>query len=476
MPSVTYLKTVSDKNLHVILQRIADFLNKDIRVHSGDRPASQNVKGSSSGSLHVAHRAADFHISGMTDTEGFAYFKSNMNKIFDQTEAYEVIQHRPGGATEGPHLHIGRYGMGSKGYRSGYIDFKLDGLEFKKQYNITRVQFTNPKGIPIQPEQGQLTAVNAGATASPTDISYSVGKFGKNKHDDVLQVQFLLNLALRKMTEAGIAFRKYNQLTENGICDDDTIRAIVIFQHDVMGWSEPDGRIDAGGKTLQTLYVAAYNPSDFTLQKVNQAKVILGNPDGGAVEWNGILAWGNHPKVSQEFREKTIRISQELGIKNPSWLMAVMAQETDRSFSPAKKNYAGSTGTGLIQFMKETIDGRFSKKTGKFIPGLGAKLGIKHSDLAGMTGVRQLDIVKAYFQDYGSKPAQCNNVADLYFLVLDSRGFGKDDSYPLFTSGDAYRDNKGLDKNNDHIVTTGEVSQKVRDMLQEGLGNFAFKM
>ncbi|MGI9034987.1 MAG: hypothetical protein ACR2GD_02995 [Pyrinomonadaceae bacterium] len=100
MANVNYLKPVSDTNLHIILQRLADLLNKDIIVHSGDRLASQYTQGSPASSLHNAHRAADFHITGMSDTEGFEFIKANMNKIFDQTEAYEVIQHRPGGATQ----------------------------------------------------------------------------------------------------------------------------------------------------------------------------------------------------------------------------------------------------------------------------------------------------------------------------------------------------------------------------------------
>lgn len=80
MPTVTYQKTVSDGNVKTILQRIADQLNKDITVYSGDRPSTQTVKGSNSGSLHVAKRAADFHIKGVSDTQGFAFFKANMKK------------------------------------------------------------------------------------------------------------------------------------------------------------------------------------------------------------------------------------------------------------------------------------------------------------------------------------------------------------------------------------------------------------
>lgn len=158
MADVTYLKTVSDSILKTVLQRIANLTGKNITVHSGDRPAEQKVRGSNSGSLHVAKRAADFHIKGMTDTQGFAYFRSNMNQIFDQTEAWEVIQHRPGGQTEGPHLHIGRYGND----RRGYVNFKLDGLEYGKKYHVEKVQFTSPDGMPVRVEQA-LIYTNAGA-------------------------------------------------------------------------------------------------------------------------------------------------------------------------------------------------------------------------------------------------------------------------------------------------------------------------
>lgn len=275
MGNVIYVKTVSDQNLHTVLQRISNLLNKDIRVHSGDRPVSQHIKGSNSGSLHIAKRAADFHIKGMTDTEGYAFIKSNMNKIFDQTEAYEMIQHRPGGATQGPHLHVGSYGQGSNGHRSGYVDFKLDGLEFGKHYNVTKVRFTDPNGKPVDSGQTDISRINAGATGSPANISKSVGKNGNNLSGDVRLIQFLLNLANMKMTEAGIQYQKYNSINENGICGEDTIRAITIFQHDIIGWNEPDGRVDPGGRTLQMLYIAAYYPSGLTSQKINAAKIII---------------------------------------------------------------------------------------------------------------------------------------------------------------------------------------------------------
>ncbi len=124
MAKVTYLRQVSDSNVKTVLQRIASLLNTDITVHSGDRPIGRKVKGSKPTSLHIAQRAADFHIKGISDKEGFKVLKDRYNELFDATEAYEAIHHGPYTETEGEHLHIGRYGNG----RSGYVKFKAEGL------------------------------------------------------------------------------------------------------------------------------------------------------------------------------------------------------------------------------------------------------------------------------------------------------------------------------------------------------------
>ena len=172
-----------------------------------------------------------------------------------------------------------------------------------------------------------------------------------------------------------------------------------------------------------------------------------------------------------------MRICQELGIKNPSWLMTVMAFETQYTFAPNKPNRAGSTGTGLIQFMKETIDGRVDKKTGKLYPGIGAKLGITHSQLAGMTAERQLDVVKVYFQQFGGRVAQAKDVDDLYFLVLNPVSFGKPDDATVFQPGtEAYSKNKGLDTDKDGRVSIAETAQKIRAAYQEGLAKYGLKI
>ena len=288
----------------------------------------------------------------------------------------------------------------------------------------------------------------------------------------MILVQTLINNALPRLREAKIKFENFPELVVNGISDKYTKTAITIFQRDVLGFSIPDGRVDPGGRTIRALYVVAYGDID---ELSNRVKIITLAPNANdkGIKYNGVLAWGSHPKVSTAFREKTVRICNELGIKNPGWLMTVMAFETGRSFSPSKKNGAGSSGTGLIQFMKSTIDGR--TRNGKFYPGLGKRLNIKHSQLAGMTALRQLDVVKAYFQDHGTKPARAKDVDDLYFLVLLPSAYGKADNASMFRSGTlAYKQNKGLDKNKDGIVSVEETARKIRAMLREGLDKYPY--
>lgn len=469
MATVTYLKTVSDGNVKTILQRIATRLNKNITVHSGDR--NHVPRGGSTRSLHLQHRAADLHIQGLSDANGFAMLKTHMNEIFDATEAYEVIHHGKYTETEAEHLHIGRYAGG----RRGYVDFKLEGEipSTRGNYRTTRENFRTPKSgkLPVPVASG--VTVDASILSPNVGVHKSVGIGGDNQHNDVFLVQSLLNKARVRLKEAGVYFQHFNRLAEDGDCGRFTKEAITIFQRDVVGMKEPDGRVDPGGKTIRALYVAAYSPANKIAPRVNRVNTHA-KPPANNGEWNGVLAWGAHPRVDAAFRDKTVRICRELGIRNPSWLMAVMAFETGETFSPSVKNGMGSSGTGLIQFMKTTIDGRTSG--GKFYPGLGAKLGITHAQLAGMTAVRQLDVVKAYFEQFGTKAAQSNNVSDLYFLVLNPRGFGKSDDYALFTRGTKEYEQNRIDPNNDGKVTVAEVSRVVRDKLIIGLDRYPYKM
>lgn len=71
-------------------------------------------------------------------------------------------------------------------------------------------------------------------------IKESVGEGGKNKPDDVIVIQTLLN----KLGD-------YGALEVNGLCSDRLKAAIRSFQSEFM--SKPDGRIDPGGGTLNRL-------------------------------------------------------------------------------------------------------------------------------------------------------------------------------------------------------------------------------
>lgn len=162
------------------------------------------------------------------------------------------------------------------------------------------------------------------------------------------------------------------------------------------------------------------------------------------------LAWGK--RVSFEFRERVNEICIHLGI-DPSWLMACIAFETGRTFSPSIRNAAGSGAVGLIQFMPQTA----------------AVLGTSTEELAEMDPVTQLLFVEKYFENWRNKLL---TLEDTYCAILWPRGIGKLNSYVLFDtnhSPHAYLQNKGLDINRDGSITKGEVSSKVIAMYHQGL-------
>jgi len=128
-------------------------------------------------------------------------------------------------------------------------------------------------------------------------ISASVGKGGVNNKDDVNLVQHLLNAHVRAM---GLPI-----LDEDGRIGDNTNDAIVRYQQMVMGLSDPDGRIDVGGRTWKSL-VAGTGVTPPPAPSV---------PDGaqlsGAAWWHANQA--NYPNsakladLASPFREKAMQ-------------------------------------------------------------------------------------------------------------------------------------------------------------------------
>ena len=107
-PVVTYQRPVSDIQLRIVIEQIAELLGRGLRVHSGDR--DYRPAGSPKRSLHLAHRAADFHVAGMSDQHAFQLLKQSRKKLpTSGIHRYQIIHHGPHTETEGEHLHIGDY-------------------------------------------------------------------------------------------------------------------------------------------------------------------------------------------------------------------------------------------------------------------------------------------------------------------------------------------------------------------------------
>lgn len=240
MAKVTYEKPVSDRHLHVVLQRLSDVYGRDVTVHSGDRGTV--VKGSSPKSLHLQHRAADFHVGGLSDQAVFDSLHAHLAAVFDRSEGYEFIRHGAHTNTGGPHLHLGHY----PGRHQGRVMFKVEGLSPQTAgvYTVTPVVIPAGGG-PLPGPPPHLRPLKA--------IFGSVGRNGVNDKADVTTVQKLLNAARARLKAAGVPFTGFAPLVPDGICGKYTTAAILVFQREVARLAHPDGRVDPDGKTLQVL-------------------------------------------------------------------------------------------------------------------------------------------------------------------------------------------------------------------------------
>ena len=254
MPTVTYTKLVSDGHIKTVLQRMAEFLGKSITVHSGDR--SYVPPGGSTTSLHLAKRAADFHVTGLADDKAYALLKDHVGALFDAAEGYEFILHGSCTQTGGPHLHIGHY----SGKNKGLVVFKTEGLS----PSTKGVYTPDPREISSKPvAQGPSSApskpVPTPSVPSGTPheqhegLTAAVGTGGKNLYNDVIRVQALLNHARHATHQGQPVGRLFAALAEDGDCRSKTLSAISLFQKHIVGFATPDGRVDPDGRTFRLL-------------------------------------------------------------------------------------------------------------------------------------------------------------------------------------------------------------------------------
>lgn len=206
---------------------------------------------------------------------------------------------------------------------------------------------------------------------------------------------------------------------------------------------------------------AAFDALVASVEEVTSGEIVVTATTDTAVAapehvTHGPLIWG--AKVSQTFRDRVWWISDKFTeaqgqFFDPDKLMACMAFESGESFSPSKKNAAGSGATGLIQFMPNTAKG----------------LGTTTAALAKMTAEDQLNFVYKYFKDVMKARGPIVSLEDMYMAILLPSAVGKPDSHVLFSSGVAYRQNSGLDLNKDGKVTKFEAAKLVRDKFERGL-------
>jgi hypothetical protein len=166
------------------------------------------------------------------------------------------------------------------------------------------------------------------------------------------------------------------------------------------------------------------------------------------------LAWGK--KVSAEFREILYKGCEAMrwGDRAPSYLMACMAFESAETFNPAIKNMAGSSGTGLIQFMD------FTAKS----------LGTTTAALARMTPEEQLKWVFKYFDQFSKLKTPTAKISDIYMGILKPAYIGAPESTKIIITPQEYRPNSGLDTNKDGAISKAEAAQKIEFMLDKGYG------
>jgi muramidase (phage lysozyme) len=257
---VTYQKATSDAHLKVVMERISELLGKTVVVHSGDR--DYVPPGGSTTSLHLAHRAVDFHVPELSDSFMLDKIRANYSRLLDKTEGYELIRHGDYTETGGPHLHLGHFA----GAHAGKVLLKFEGLTPSTKGSYSLETITIGDGKPIKTPSGQPPIIPG--------AFQSVGEGGINQMADVRKVQDLLNLARQRLITGGIRFEQFKRLKEDGIIGSKTIGAIRIFQRDIAGFPNPDGRIDPGGRTMQVLQKIASGDLSSLNQNIHIAKTI----------------------------------------------------------------------------------------------------------------------------------------------------------------------------------------------------------
>ena len=211
-----------------------------------------------------------------------------------------------------------------------------------------------------------------------------------------------------------------------------------------VGWVAPDNT-DKNVSTPTPAPTPAFEPTAAPTPIPTPTPTGQGEGPGNIDDYFAYNWTGKY--VTDEFKEKVVEISTKLEI-NPDDLMAIMAFESH--ISPTQDNFIGAIG--LIQFT----------------PATAKDLGTTTDALAKMSAVEQLDYVYKYF-NLERLHGKLNSLSDLYMAVLAGRysdaitAQDEDQVWSKKENPREYQNNKGLDINQDGIITKGEATQFVID-------------
>lgn len=136
------------------------------------------------------------------------------------------------------------------------------------------------------------------------------------------------------------------------------------------------------------------------------------------------------------------------------YLMTVMAFESGRTFSPSVQNAGGSQAFGLLQFMAPAA----------------TDLGFTLEEIRNMSQLEQLQQCVLPYFDMREKRKPMTKLEDFYLAVLYPALVGKRLDEVLFKEGTVgYRQNKGLDRNGDGTILTGEIAETIYNVYYEGM-------
>lgn len=150
------------------------------------------------------------------------------------------------------------------------------------------------------------------------------------------------------------------------------------------------------------------------------------------------------------FEQKVRDVANRLEIQ-PEWLMSVMYSES--RFDAAAENLKGSGAVGLIQFMPTTALG----------------LNTTTQKLGKMTPVAQLEYVYEYLAGVKRKYGGFESLTELYLAILFPKALEGDYCYTLYAKpSQAYKQNAGLDEDNDGRVTVSDIDRRMQRVFPKG--------